>query len=243
MQKLFYTTSGVIGTPINVCCTYIVLFVIFGAFLERTGIANFFIAFANRIAGWSSGGAAKVSVIASALCGMVSGLFGRQHRDHGLGHHPHDEEGGLQARVRGCGRGGFVFGGRSCRPSSGAAAFLIAEYMGIPYLEVAAKAIVPALLYFAGMFIAVHLEAKKLDLKGIPREELPTGKYLLKNCYLIIPLVLLVWLVFLGHTHHGLPPPPYPSAARSSSASSTSCSTTGMIGPRARRSARCSSRR
>ena len=73
VQKLFYTTSGVIGTPINVCYTYIVLFVIFGAFLERTGIANFFIALANKVAGWSSGGAAKVAVIASALCGMVSG--------------------------------------------------------------------------------------------------------------------------------------------------------------------------
>ena len=73
VQKLFYTTSGVIGTPVNVCYTYIVLFIIFGAFLERTGISNFFISLANRIAGWSSGGAAKVSVIASALCGMVSG--------------------------------------------------------------------------------------------------------------------------------------------------------------------------
>ena len=80
----------------------------------------------------------------------------------------------------------------------GAAAFLMAEYIGIPYMEVATKAIVPALLYFAGIFIAVHLEAKKLGLKGIPREELPTGKYLLKNCYLIIPLVLLVWIVSAG---------------------------------------------
>ena len=73
VYKLFYTTNGVIGTPINVCYTYIVLFIIFGAFLERTGIANFFIAFANRLAGWSAGGPAKVAVISSALCGMVSG--------------------------------------------------------------------------------------------------------------------------------------------------------------------------
>ena len=73
IYTLFYTTNGVIGTPVNVCYTYIVLFIIFGAFLERTGIANFFIDFANRIAGWSSGGPAKVAVISSALCGMVSG--------------------------------------------------------------------------------------------------------------------------------------------------------------------------
>ena len=73
VYKLFYTTNGVIGTPVNVCYTYIVLFIIFGAFLERTGIANFFIALANRLAGWSAGGPAKVAVISSALCGMVSG--------------------------------------------------------------------------------------------------------------------------------------------------------------------------
>ena len=100
IYKLFYTTSGVIGTPINVCYTYIVLFIIFGAFLERTGIANFFISFANRLAGWSSGGPAKVAVISSALCGMVSRLLRGQHRHHRFLHHPHDEEDRLQARVR-----------------------------------------------------------------------------------------------------------------------------------------------
>ena len=89
-------------------------------------------------------------------------------------------------------------GGQIMPPIMGAAAFLMAEYIGIPYMEVATKAIVPALLYFAGIFIAVHLEAKKLGLRGIPRKELPKGSYLLKNCYLIIPLVLLVWIVTTG---------------------------------------------
>ena len=198
VQKLFYTTSGVIGTPINVCCTYIVLFVIFGAFLERTGIANFFIAFANRIAGWSSGGAAKVSVIASALCGMVSGSSVGNTVTTGSVTIPMMKKVGYKPEFAGAVEAASSSGGQIMPPIMGAAAFLMAEYMGIPYLEVATKAIVPALLYFAGIFIAVHLEAKKLDLKGIPREELPTGKYLLKNCYLIIPLVLLVWLVSSG---------------------------------------------
>ena len=89
-------------------------------------------------------------------------------------------------------------GGQIMPPIMGAAAFLMAEYIGIPYIEVATKAIVPALLYFAGIFIAVHLEAKKLGLKGVPKEEMPKGSYLLKNCYLILPLVLLVWLVSSG---------------------------------------------
>ena len=95
IYKLFYTTSGVIGTPVSVCYTYIVLFIIFGAFLERTGIANFFISFANRLAGWSSGGPAKVvrHLFRSVRHGVR--LLRGQHRDHRLGDHPHDEEDGL----------------------------------------------------------------------------------------------------------------------------------------------------
>ena len=198
VQKLFYTTSGVIGTPINVCYTYIVLFVIFGAFLERTGIANFFIALANKVAGWSSGGAAKVAVISSALCGMVSGSSVGNVVTTGSVTIPMMKKVGYKPEFAGGVEAAASSGGQIMPPIMGAAAFLMAEYIGIPYMEVATKAIVPALLYFAGIFIAVHLEAKKLGLKGIPREELPTGKYLLKNCYLIIPLVLLVWIVSAG---------------------------------------------
>ncbi len=198
VQKLFYTTSGVIGTPINVCYTYIVLFVIFGAFLERTGIANFFIALANKVAGWSSGGAAKVAVISSALCGMVSGSSVGNVVTTGSVTIPMMKKVGYKPEFAGGVEAAASSGGQIMPPIMGAAAFLMAEYIGIPYMEVATKAIVPALLYFAGIFIAVHLEAKKLGLKGIPREELPTGKYLLKNCYLIIPLMLLVWIVSAG---------------------------------------------
>ena len=196
--KLFYTTSGVIGTPINVCYTYIVLFIIFGAFLERTGIAAFFIACANKIAGWSSGGAAKVAVISSALCGMVSGSSVGNTVTTGSVTIPMMKKTGYRPEFAGAVEAASSTGGQIMPPIMGAAAFLMAEYMGIPYIEVAAKAIVPALLYFAGIFITVHLEAKKLGLKGIPRHELPKGVYLLKNCYLIIPLVLLVVLVATG---------------------------------------------
>lgn len=198
VQKLFYTTSGVIGTPTNVCYTYIVLFIIFGAFLERTGIANFFISFANRIAGWSCGGAAKVSVISSALCGMVSGSSVGNTVTTGSVTIPMMKKTGYRPEFAGAVEAASSTGGQIMPPIMGAAAFLMAEYMGIPYIQVATIAIIPAILYFGGIFFTVHLEAKSRGLKGIPWNELPTWIYLLKNCYLIIPLVVLVWIVSAG---------------------------------------------
>ena len=198
VYKLFYTTSGVIGTPINVCFTYIVLFIIFGAFLERTGIASFFIDFANRVAGWSSGGPAKVAVISSALCGMVSGSSVGNTVTTGSVTIPMMKKTGYKPEFAGAVEAAASTGGQIMPPIMGAAAFLMAEYMDLPYAEVAVKAILPAVLYFSGIFIAVHLEAKKLGLKGIPRAELPKWGYLLRNLYLILPLVLLVWLVSSG---------------------------------------------
>ena len=155
--KLFYTTSGVIGTPINVCYTYIVLFIIFGAFLERTGIAAFFISFANRVAGWSSGGAAKVAVISSALCGMVSGSSVGNTVTTGSVTIPMMKKTGYKPEFAGAVEAASSTGGQIMPPIMGAAAFLMAEYMGIPYIEVATKALIPALLYFTGIFITVHL--------------------------------------------------------------------------------------
>ena len=197
-SKLFYSTSGLIGTPINVCYTYIVLFIIFGAFLERTGIAEFFISLANRIAGWSSGGAAKVAVISSALCGMVSGSSVGNTVTTGSVTIPTMKKTGYKPEFAGAVEAASSTGGQIMPPIMGAAAFLMAEYMGVPYIDVAVKAIIPALLYFTGIFITVHLEAKKLGLQGIPRDQLPKISFLLKNCYLILPLVLLVWLVSTG---------------------------------------------
>ncbi len=196
--KLFYSTNGVIGTPTNVCYTYIVLFIIFGAFLERTNIANFFIAFANRIAGWSSGGPAKVAVISSALCGMVSGSSVGNTVTTGSITIPMMKRTGYRPEFAGAVEATASTGGQIMPPIMGAAAFLMAEYIGIPYAQVAMKAILPAFLYFLGIFIAVHLEAKKLNLKGIPVSELPKWSYLAKNCYLILPLILLITLVATG---------------------------------------------
>ena len=198
IYKLFYTTSGIIGTPVSVCYTYIVLFIIFGAFLERTGIANFFISFANRLAGWSSGGPAKVAVISSALCGMVSGSSVGNTVTTGSFTIPMMKKTGYKPEFAGAVEAAASTGGQIMPPIMGAAAFLMAEYMDIPYAQVAVKAILPAVLYFTGIFIAVHLEAKKLGLKGLSRDELPKWKALARDCYLLIPLILLVWLVSSG---------------------------------------------
>mgnify|MGYP004528728083 FL=1 len=200
IYKLFYTTNGVIGTPVNVCYTYIVLFIIFGAFLERTGIANFFISFANRLAGWSSGGPAKVAVISSALCGMVSGSSVGNTVTTGSVTIPMMKKTGYKPEFAGAVEAAASTGGQIMPPIMGAAAFLLAEYMKVPYATVAVKAILPAVLYFTGIFIAVHLEAKKLGLKGIPMSELPRWKELGTQVYLLAPLVLLVWLVSAGTT-------------------------------------------
>ena len=195
IYDLFYTTTGIMSTPINVCAKYIVVFIIFGAFLERTGISNFFINLANSVAGASSGGPAKVAVISSALCGMVSGSSVGNTVTTGSVTIPMMKKTGYRPEFAGAVEAAASTGGQIMPPIMGAAAFLMAEYMGIPYGQVALKAILPAVLYFTGIYIAVHLEAKKLGLKGIPRNELPRLRELLPRVYLLLPLIVLVWLV------------------------------------------------
>ena len=195
IYDLFYATTGMMNTPINVCAKYIVVFIIFGAFLERTGISTFFIDLANSLAGASSGGPAKVAVISSALCGMVSGSSVGNTVTTGSVTIPMLKKTGYKGEFAGAVEAAASTGGQIMPPIMGAAAFLMSEYMGIPYSQVALKAILPAVLYFVGIYIAVHLEARKLGLKGIPKEQLPEFKKLLPKIYLLLPLVLLVYMV------------------------------------------------
>ena len=198
IYDLFYTTAGLIGTPISTCQKYIVVFVIFGAFLERTGISNFFINLANCVAGSSSGGPAKVAVISSALCGMVSGSSVGNTVTTGSVTIPMMKKTGYKGEFAGAVEAAASTGGQIMPPIMGAAAFLMSEYTGISYPKIALLAVLPALLYFTGIFIAVHLEAKKLGLKGIPKEELPRFSKLVPKLYLLLPLVILVMLVSKG---------------------------------------------
>lgn len=200
VYNLFYTTTGVIGTPIGVCSTYIALFIIFGAFLEATGIANFFIDCANSIAGSATGGPAKVSVISSCLCGMVSGSSVGNTVTTGAITIPLMKKTGYPPEFAGAVEAASSTGGQIMPPIMGAAAFLMAEIVGVPYSDIVVRAILPAALYFTGIFLMVHFKAKKLGLKGLPRESLPKAKEVLPKIYLILPLVLLVYMIIAGFT-------------------------------------------
>ena len=195
IHSLFYSTQGILSTPVNVCAKFIVVFIIFGAFLERTGIANFFIDLANSVAGSASGGPAKVAVIASALEGMASGSSVANTVGSGSITIPMMKKTGYRAEFAAAVEASASTGGQIMPPIMGAAAFLMAEFLGVSYAEVATRAILPAVLYFLGIFIAVHLEAKRSGLKGIPRSELPKFGALIKDIYLLAPIVVLVVMV------------------------------------------------
>ena len=191
IRTMFYTFNGIFGGPISVCAKFIVVFIIFGAFLERTGIAQFFINLANAVAGAAPGGPAKVA----ALCGMVSGSSVGNTVTTGSVTIPMMKKTGYKPEFAGAVEAAASTGGQIMPPIMGAAAFLMAEFTGEPYGTIAMRAILPAVLYFTGIYIAVHLEAKKLGLKGIPREQLPRVRQLLPKIYLLAPLVLLVVMV------------------------------------------------
>ena len=195
VRYLFYSKEGILSTPINVCSKFIVVFIIFGAFLERTGIADFFINISNALVGGFSGGPAKVAVVASAMEGMVSGSSVANTVGSGSITIPLMKKTGYKPEFAAAAEAAASTGGQIMPPIMGAAAFLMADYVQLPYGEIVVKAILPAVLYFAGIFISVHLEAKKMGLRGLSKEELPKFKPLLKQVYLLLPLVLLVYLV------------------------------------------------
>ena len=200
VYNVFYTTNGIIGTPISVCSTYIALFLMFGAFLEATGVANFFIDCANALVGWASGGPAKVAVVSSALCGMVSGSSVGNTVTTGSVTIPMMKKTGYPGEFAGAVEAASSTGGQIMPPIMGAAAFIMAEMTDFEYSEIIVRAILPAFLYFLGIFLGVHFKAKKLGLKGLPREELPKWGKLLPKIYLLVPLVLLVYMIIAGET-------------------------------------------
>ena len=195
VRTIFYTKEGIFSTPVNVCSKFIGVFIIFGAFLERTGIGDFFIQISNAVVGRFSGGPAKVAVVASALEGMVSGSSVANTVGSGSVTIPLMKKTGYKPEFAAAAEASASTGGQIMPPIMGAAAFLMADYVQIPNSQIALKAILPAVLYFAGIFIAVHLEAKKMGLRGLTKDELPRLKPLLKKIYLLLPLILLVYLV------------------------------------------------
>ena len=201
ITHLFITTEGVIGNPLGVCSTYIFLFILFGAFLEKTGIGQFFIDLANSLAGWAAGGPAKVAVLSSALQGTVSGSSVSNTVSTGSFTIPLMKSLGYEPEFAGAVEAAASTGGQIMPPVMGSAAFLISESCGVPYRQLMLIAIIPASLYFTGIWISVHLEAKRLGLKGTPREQLPKlGPLFLSKGHLILPLVAIIYLMISGFT-------------------------------------------
>jgi len=198
---LYFTTEGVFGIPLGVSATFIFLFILFAAFLDKTGMGGFFIDLANALAGWAAGGPAKVAVLSSALEGTVSGSSVANTVGSGSFTIPMMKSLGYKPEFAGAVEAAASTGGQIMPPIMGAAAFLMIEFIGVPYLTIVKAAIIPAILYFTGIWIGVHLEAKKKGLRGIPRDQLPKiGKLMLDRGHLIIPLVAIIYLLVEGRT-------------------------------------------
>ncbi|HOX49434.1 MAG TPA: TRAP transporter permease [Spirochaetales bacterium] len=201
VQHLYFTTEGVFGIPIGVSSTFIFLFILFGAYLEKTGLGQLFIDLANAVAGWAAGGPAKVAVLSSALMGTVSGSSVANVVGTGSFTIPMMKKLGYKPEFAGAVEATASTGGQLMPPIMGAAAFLMAEFTNIPYRRIIGAAAIPALLYYFGVWAGVHFEAKKLGLKGIPREELPKFKrIMLDRGHLIIPLIAIIYLLVAGFT-------------------------------------------
>lgn len=201
VSHLYFTTEGIFGIPLGVSSTFIFLFILFGAYLEATGLGKFFIDLANAVAGWAAGGPAKVAVLSSGLMGTVSGSSVANVVGTGSLTIPMMKKLGYHKNFAGAVEAAASTGGQLMPPVMGAAAFLMAEFVGVPYVEIVKAAAIPALLYFLGVWLGVHFEAKRNHLKGIPRDKLPKiGEILKERGHLAIPLIVIVYLLVSGYT-------------------------------------------
>lgn len=198
---LYFTTEGIFGIPMGVSSTFIFLFILFGAYLEATGLGKFFIDIANAIAGWASGGPAKVAVLSSGLMGTVSGSSVANVAGTGSFTIPMMKKLGYDKNFAGAVEAAASTGGQLMPPVMGAAAFLMAEFVGVPFIDIVKAATIPAILYFIGVWLGVHFEAKRKNLKGIPRDQLPKAWVLFKERgHLAIPLIVIIYLLVSGYT-------------------------------------------
>ena len=201
VSHMYFTTEGILGIPLGVSSTFIFLFILFGAFLEKTGIGKLFIDIADSIAGWAAGGPAKVAVITSALEGTISGSSVANTVGSGSFTIPMMKKLGYRPEFAGAVEAAASTGGQIMPPVMGAAAFLMAEFLGIPYIEIAKAAAIPACLYFLGIFIEVHFEAKRCGLKGMPWDQVPRFWTVLKERgHLFVPLIAIIYVLTEGFT-------------------------------------------
>ena len=201
VNQLSFGTEGLYGTPTYVSATYIFLFILFGSFLEQAGMIKLFTDFAMGLFGHKLGGPAKVSVASSALMGTITGSGIANVVTTGQFTIPLMKRFGYKAAFAGGVEATSSMGSQLMPPVMGAVAFIMAETINVPFVEIAKAALIPAILYFGSVFWMVHLEAKRSDLKGLPKDQCPSAWGAVKESwYLLIPLFVLVYLLFSGRT-------------------------------------------
>jgi len=201
INHMYMGTEGVFGIPLGVSSTFVFMFILFGSFLEQTGMGRFIIDLSMALAGGSTGGPAKVAVLSSGLMGSISGSSVANVCTTGMFTIPLMKSVGYKPYFAGAVEAVASTGGQIMPPVMGAAAFIMAEFLGVPYIHVAVAAIVPALLYYFAVLVQVHLEATRLGLKGLPREKLPKAMPLLKKKgHLLIPLAAIIYFLLSGYT-------------------------------------------
>lgn len=201
IDQSWFTTEGVFGVPLTVAGTYVILFIVFGTFLEKSGAGQFFMNFANAIAGGARGGPGKVAVVSSSLFGTISGSAVANVMVDGWLTIPMMKKTGFKPEAAAAIEAVASTGGQIMPPIMGAAAFVMAEFLGASYTEVMIAATIPALFYYGALFAAIHFNAVRSGLKGLPREELPIlGHIMVQQAHLFLPVIVLLGLLFLGFT-------------------------------------------
>ncbi len=198
--EMFFKSNAIFGIPIQISSQYIYLFLFFGVMLIKTDIGRFFNDLAFALTGRYTGGTAKAAVAASGLQGMVTGSSVANTVGSGSFTIPMMKRAGFRPEFAAATEASASTGGQIMPPIMGAAAFIMAEYTGVPYSEIIIIAIIPAVLYFSGVFMGTHFEAKKQGILGVSKEELPKGANLLKKIDLLLPLVTIVWMLLSGRT-------------------------------------------
>jgi TRAP-type uncharacterized transport system fused permease subunit len=199
IEHMYLGTEGIYGIPLGVVATFVFHFVLFGIFIAKTGLGQLFMDMAMAIAGWSSGGPAKVAVISSGFMGSISGSSIANTVTTGAFTIPLMRSVGYAPQFAGAVEAASSTGGQLMPPIMGAAAFIMAEFLGIPYIKIAACAVVPALLYFFAVGTMVHFEAKKQGLVGLPRETLPKLFVVIRERWLLLmPLFIIIYLLISG---------------------------------------------
>lgn len=197
----FLTTEGVFGTPIAISSTFIFMFMVFAALLQRTGMERFFTQLAFGATGWMTGGTAKVGVLTSAFSGTITGSSVANTVSNGAFTIPMMKKAGYKPQFAGAVEAASSTGGQLAPPIMGAAAFIMIDFTGIPYIEIIQAAAVPALLFFAAQFVVVHYDSKRLGIMGLPRDRLPhLGRLLATRGYLLVPIVVIFAILASGRT-------------------------------------------